>query len=150
MKTTQKILLSSIFILGTQVTSGMEEMKAINCWEDALTFLGKVVVYSADGDYYSVEGKGYQISEENNDLKAGFIAQLLSNNCGIDMKRLLKKDSVPGTCYLYESTLEKANLMMREATSQERAKILDAINTKQAKLDYMLFWEGEFRKELNK
>ena len=138
-----------------QILLCMEEMKDIKNWQDAAPFIGQIVMYSSNSDYFNKK-ECYQIEPEKTNLNVGFVKEemrVYSNNphefC-YEIARLLRNNTCPSACSLINDRLEKAQVKMRKTTFQERAKVLEALNAKVAEFEYMFdFLEDKIREKLS-
>lgn len=162
----KKILLSLIF-LSLSNAYAMEqsnELVAIETWSEAGMFAGKLVLFSScEGvmpfetnilfpreHYYSNHENAYAINPNNNLIVALVIDDLIQwprGELGFVMRRLLKIkapgllfDTVEHDCYLKDSLLKGSNLKMREATTEEKAKVIAIVNNEEAKIEGMQRW----------
>jgi hypothetical protein len=137
-------------------------MKGVSCQKELEPFVGRIVLFCANNHFSRLlENATYRIKNKNwLELEAAFIDVTRYGTCndrdpwcitgGYPIRRLLNNDAIEKEAYLSNGEMfgSTANLLMREPTHAELKQIVDALDTKKAKLEFMETCKDAFQKAL--
>lgn len=120
----------STLIVGSGYAMEHDYMVRIFEPKDITLFIGNVVAYKTESDYFGV-GEGYTINDNTN-IKYGYVRSYPK-----ELAQLLTEDNCPSIKKLEQKEIDDGALCMRHITSDEAGVILQAMHSNKAYFEYV-------------